>query len=57
MSGQRGLRGQTTGDLKGQTEGSRLCIWVMESLRVGAIEERGALGKRNLRGSEKGTLE
>lgn len=45
------------GDLKGQTEGSWLCIWVMESLRVGAIKERGALGKGNLRGSEKGTLE
>ena len=35
MSGQRGLRSQTMGDLKGQTEGSWLCDSVMESLRVG----------------------
>lgn len=46
------------GDLKGQREGSWLCDLVMESLRVGAIEEGGALGKGSpLGGQEKGALE
>lgn len=42
------------GDLKGQREGSWLCDSVMESLRVGAIDEGGALGKGSLGGVRKG---